>query len=229
MSTAEFIRTIESGDWKQPTLAASTVPDTTVGRRGDLDPVYGYVTQPRRRLSILDLVPKSEATGNSVPLITESGSFDTAVETTEGAAKAVGDIVGTDSEVPVRTIAHYVKAYRQILSDVPELEAIGRTRLIYGVLRRVESQLLAGNGTGQNILGIMNTSGIGSVAFAGGTPLADLALSGLVTELLSEAQPTPGRDGPAHAPEPPDAQGIGLRRVPELGRGWPADARPGRV
>jgi HK97 family phage major capsid protein len=63
------------------------------------------------------------------------------------------------------------------------------TRLIYGVFRRVENQILAGDGTGQNLLGILNTSGIADVAFVSGDLLTDLALDGITDVLVSDAVP----------------------------------------
>jgi hypothetical protein len=188
MSPHEMCSIIESGSWASPRWAASTVPDTAVGRRGDYVEGPGVVPQPRRRLSILDLIRTGVATGNTVPYIIESGSFDTAAETAESAVKPVADIGLTDAELPVRTIAHYLKSPRQILSDVPGLELVLRTRLIYGVMRRLELQVLSGDSTGQNLRGILNTTGVGNIAFSAGTPLGDMALQGLVAELNAEGQ-----------------------------------------
>lgn len=181
---------LDTGAWGPGSqrMAASVVPDSTVGRRGPFDEL-GVIQQPRRRLSVLDLIPSSPAIGNTVPYVVESGSFDTAAETAESAVKPVGDIGLTDGEAPIRTIAHFLKSPRQILADMPGLDAILHGRLTYAVLRHLESQAVSGDGTGQTLKGILNTSGIGSVAYAGGTPLADLSLAGLVAILNSEAEP----------------------------------------
>lgn len=88
-----------------------------------------------------------------------------------------------------RTIAHWVKALRQILADVAGLDAAIRSRLIYGVLRRVESQVLAGDGTGENLRGILATTGIGATTFDAGVPLAELPLAAMTDITVSNATP----------------------------------------
>jgi HK97 family phage major capsid protein len=57
------------------------------------------------------------------------------------------------------------------------------------VLRRIENQILSGDGTGQNLRGILNTTGIASIAFNAGEPLSDLALDAITTVLVSDAVP----------------------------------------
>ena len=48
---------------------------------------------------------------------------------------------------------------------------------------------MAGDGVGQNLHGILATTGIGSVPYAAGTALGDLALQGVVSILNSEGEP----------------------------------------
>jgi HK97 family phage major capsid protein len=50
--------------------------------------------------------------------------------------------------------------------------------------------LIAGDGAGQNLTGILNTAGINNVAFAAGTALSNLALAGITAVLSAEADPT---------------------------------------
>ena len=188
MSAESFVSMLESGDWGPRSLAASVVPDTPAGRRGPWTEL-GVVPQLRRRIRLLDLLPTRTMSGNSIPYTVASGNLDTAAETTEGAIKPAGDIGLTDEEARARTIANWIKSPRQVLADVPGLEGMIRDQLVYVVLRRLENQILAGDGQGENLLGILNTSGIASVPFAAGTPLADLALSGITTALVSNVDP----------------------------------------
>ena len=136
MSAESFVSMIESGDWGPRTLAASVVPDTPAGRRGPYTEL-GVVPQLRRRIRLLDLLPTRTMSGNSIPYTVETGSFDTASETVEGAVKPAGDIGLTDEEARARTIANWVKAPRPVLADVPGLEGVIRDRLTYAVLRRL--------------------------------------------------------------------------------------------
>ena len=187
MGRDDLVGMIESGGWGQPKLAATgdvTIPDTA-----RLGPYAGVIPQLRRRIRLLDLIPSSPMDGHGFDFTQEQGSFDTAAETAEGATKPAGDLTLTDAQVVAKTIAHWFKLKRQQLSDVPALGTVVQNRLTYGVLRRLENQLVAGDGTGDNLTGILSTSGIASVAFAAGTALSDLSLSGITDVLLSDAEP----------------------------------------
>ena len=179
-------------------LAANGSPtsdiDTDAGRTG---PYYGVVQQLRRKLRLLDLIPSAPMTGKSFdytvewvgPTAIPGSGFETAAETPEGQIKPEAEHVLDDREAVAKTIAHWQKVRRQVLSDVPGLEAIVRDRLMYGVLRRVENQILAGDGFGENLTGILKTTGVGDVEYDAAELAADQALEGVVDVLLSEASP----------------------------------------
>ena len=179
---------IESGSWGQPRLAAATgevtIPDPA--RQG---PYYGVAPQLRRRIRLLDLIPSAVMEGHSFDYSIESGSFDTALETAEAATKPVGDLGLTDAQVIAKTIAHFYKLRRQQVADVSALGTLVNNRLVYGVLRRLENQIISGDGTGENLTGILHTSGFASVTFAAGTALTDLSLSGITDVIMSDAEP----------------------------------------
>ncbi|MDX6532811.1 MAG: hypothetical protein QOF68_555 [Gaiellales bacterium] len=189
MDQAELLQRIDAGDWGAPPKLAAA-GDVTVGdspaRRGAY---RGVVPQLRRPLRLLDLIPSAPGDGSGFDYTQETGSFDTAPETVEGAMKPAAEVGFVDAEVKFRTIPHRVKIPRQQLADVPSLSVI-ENRLVYGVLRRVENQIVAGDGTGENLRGVLNTVGIGTVAFDAGVPLGELPLAGIVDVLLSDAEPT---------------------------------------
>jgi HK97 family phage major capsid protein len=60
-------------------------------------------------------------------------------------------------QAPVRTIAHWEAAHRHVLEDVPQLQGIIDTELLYGLRLAEDNQLLNGTGTGSDLLGILNT------------------------------------------------------------------------
>lgn len=64
------------------------------------------------------------------------------------------------AQAPIRTIAHYEVAHRNTLSDEPQLQSIIDTELLYGLRLMEDDQLLNGDGTGENILGILKTPGV---------------------------------------------------------------------
>jgi HK97 family phage major capsid protein len=58
-------------------------------------------------------------------------------------------------QAPVRTLAHIFKVSRQILDDAPSLASYINKRGTFGLKTVEETQLLTGNGTGQNLNGIV--------------------------------------------------------------------------
>jgi HK97 family phage major capsid protein len=161
------------------------VTGTSSMRRGQF---AGIVTQLRRRISLLDLIPVGTTDGNLVPYTQEAGTF-AASEQAEGGAKQESGLTYVDVDANVRTIAAYQKMPKQSLSDVAALQSIIDNRLRYSVQRRLEDQVLAGNGTSPNLRGILATSGIGAVAYTV-IPLGELILSGMTQIMLAEADPT---------------------------------------
>jgi hypothetical protein len=176
-------------DWRSPRLAADpSVPESALSRLG---PYQGIVPQLRRELTVLDLIPTSEMSGNSFVATVEGGAFTGAAETAELALAPNADITLTDITVYARMIKGYFKVSRPALDDVPGLGNTLNTRLAYDVRFRTENQVLSGDGTGENLLGVLNTSGIGTSASASGDSVnADLILNAITTVQNSNATPT---------------------------------------
>jgi HK97 family phage major capsid protein len=96
----------------------------------------------------------------------------------------------TDAECVAKTVAHWIKVRRQQLADMPGLANALNQRLTYGVNRRLEAQILNGDGTGENLLGILHTAGIGAPASVTGDSVnSDLALNGLQNVMAAAAIP----------------------------------------
>lgn len=74
---------------------------------------------------------------------------------------------------PIRTLAHWVPASRNVLDDEPQLRGIIDTRLLYGLRLVEDEELLLGDGTGQHLLGIFNTPGIQQFPGGSYTPPAN--------------------------------------------------------
>ena len=189
MSRGEVLADLKSGR----TLASTGSPGAGFDYSGEAArraPYFGVIPQLRRQLRLLDLIPSAGLDAKVLPYVQETGSFDTAAETAETSVKPTGEMTLTDAEAVARTIAHWMKLNRQTLADVAGLASAVQNRLIYGVKRRLEAQILAGDGQGENILGILNTTGVGTVAYSSTELAADLALDGVTDVLLSNAIPT---------------------------------------
>ena len=64
----------------------------------------------------------------------------------------------------VRTIAHWVPATNRMLADAPQVRGYINTRLLGGLDQKLEDQIINGDGTGENLLGILATPGIQTTA-----------------------------------------------------------------
>jgi HK97 family phage major capsid protein len=173
--------------------AQNTEPSATM-RRGAYRGILPQLLQPIR---FLDLVPTGTTDGNLVPYTQESGAVSGAGNVAEGDVKPeAAPLVYTDVDSPVRTIAAWMKARKQGLSDYPALQSILDGRLRYIVRRHLEGQVLNGDGTGQNLEGILQTDGIGSVAYNASIPFTEQLLSGITNVYLEGGE----ADGVALAP-----------------------------
>ncbi len=114
----------------------------------------GIVAGAFRALRIADLLVTIPTTSNAYEFTRELSFTNNAAETSEGVIKPESDLTFELETVNIRTIAHWIKASKQILSDSPAVAAYIDTRIMYGVDLREDAQLLNGDGIGQNISGM---------------------------------------------------------------------------
>lgn len=115
----------------------------------------GIIAPGLQRLTIRDLLAPGSTSSNNVEYTRETGFTNNAAPVAEGADKPYSDITFELENAPVRTIAHLFKASRQILDDAPALRSYIDARARYGLQLKEEAQLLYGNGSGQNLFGIV--------------------------------------------------------------------------
>lgn len=108
-------------------------------------------------LTVYGSLPHAPATGNSIEGIRESSFTNSAAEVSEGALKPESDLVFAPFDFPVRTIAHWLKVSKNLLTDSAAVAAYIDNRLSYGVLERADRQILVGNGTSPNLSGILDS------------------------------------------------------------------------
>lgn len=128
------------------------------GGAGDLiipQRVPGIITPATRLMTIRDLLAQGRTSSNAIDYVQETGFTNAAAPVAEGAQKPESTLEFTLHSAPVRTIAHWVQASTQVLADVPQLQSYIDTRLRYGLELVEEDQILAGDGTGQNLHGLI--------------------------------------------------------------------------
>ena len=129
----------------------------------------GFIQLPNRPMTIRDLLMPGRTNSGFIEYPKESGFTNNAATVAENPVnpKPQSDITYTLVNTAVRTIAHFIMASRQILADAPQLESQIDGRLRYGYAYAEELQLLLGDGTGTNLLGLMPQATAYSAAAAG--------------------------------------------------------------
>lgn len=136
--------------------AAITSLDTSAGSLVVPDRQPGIVGLPQRRLTIRDLIAPGRTGSNMIEYVKETGFTNNAAPVSENPAsdKPESDLEFELVQSGVKTIAHLVRASKQILDDAAQLSSYIDARLRYGLQLKEEAQLLKGSGTGNNLHGI---------------------------------------------------------------------------
>lgn len=151
--------------------------------RPDRDPTVYRSIGGMRQMRIADLIPSIPTSSNAVEIMRLSDAGNpaapqgTVAGTGEGelATKASATLVWELVTVSIPTIAVHTKASRQILSDAPMLQSTIDGELTYKLQLESDDQLLNGDGTGQNLTGILQDTSINDVGqLASGTAADDV-------------------------------------------------------
>ena len=161
-------------------LAASAGALVSADRRPDV------VIAAQRPMFIRSLLPSVPTQAGAVEVMRENvftnnaalqapSSASTALGAGEWQTKGQSELTYELITVPIRTMAHWIAASRQVLSDAPMLQRLIDSKLMYGLDLLSDSQLLFGDGANQNLTGLMVDSGVSTVGeIAAGTTAADL-------------------------------------------------------
>lgn len=116
----------------------------------------GLISPPDQPLLVRGLLMPGTTSSNALEYPREKLFTNSAApQTAELAMKAQSDITFEMVSTTVKTIAHFMYASKQIMDDAPQLASYINGRLIYGLKLAEEQQILLGDGTGQNLLGLM--------------------------------------------------------------------------
>lgn len=139
------------------------------------------VDLPQRPRSVIDLVYSAQTESDAVEYVemtTRTNAAAPVAEYTGGnfGLKPESNLVFALRTAPVKTIATWIPASRQVLSDAPLLRSLVDNDLSYMLDVTLENQILNGDGLGNNFTGILATAGIqvrtqGDVGDRGGEAL----------------------------------------------------------
>lgn len=184
----------------------SALPSGNPGAFGTIqrDPI---VTPPTRTKRVRDLFPTRTTTAAVIEYFRQLGFTSTGGGTNNASsvAERVGSSFGqkpqssmvfVGEQAPVRTLAHWEAAHRNVLADEPQLRSIIDNELMYGLRLLEDDQILNGDGTGENLQGVLQTNGIQEYAWSDGasTPVPDTKADALrraaTLSFLSYYEPT---------------------------------------
>lgn len=170
-------------------LPSTAVTDSRLGSFGTVqrDPM---VTPPMRTKRVRDLFPVRRTNAAVIEYfrqlgfttLQQGGQSNSASTVAERAAgntafgiKPQSSFAFVGEQAPVRTLAHWEAAHRNVLADEPQLRSIIDNELMYGLRLLEDNQILNGDGTGENLLGVLNTPNVQEYAWSDGvaSPVAD--------------------------------------------------------
>lgn len=146
----------------------SALPSGTPGSFGSIqrDPI---VVPPMRTKRVRDLFPVRTTTAAVIEYFQMTGFTNNASSVAERGALVDGSAFAkkpqsgftfVGQQAPVRTLAHWEAAHRNVLADEPQLRSIIDNELMYGLRLAEDDQIMNGDGAGENLLGVLATPGI---------------------------------------------------------------------
>lgn len=151
----------------------------------------GIVASVQDETTVGDLMLQGTTDSNVLSYFEETTFTNAAAPVAEGLPKPEATLDFTERTDAVRKIATWIPATSEFLDDNAGIRSYIEQRLRFMLARTEENQLLNGTGTAPAISGILNRTGIQTVAKAIGAPDLD-ALYNAITEVRVDggAEPT---------------------------------------
>lgn len=137
----------------------------------------GFIDILQAPLNVIDLISRTPTESDTIEYVRE----DTFTNSAAFVAEATGFVAstvpsGTTGVKPesalaystqtatVRTMAHWIPVTNRMLSDAPAIRGTIDGRLLFGLQQKLQSQIVSGAGSGEDLTGLLNTSGVGVVS-----------------------------------------------------------------
>jgi HK97 family phage major capsid protein len=203
LASAEFKSLLQSGSANMPAPYKSgsevysqkdlysALPTGTPGSFGTIQR-DAMVIPPMRTKRVRDLFPSRTTTAAIIEYFRMTGFTNNAAAVAERSGSAFGakpqsSFTFVGEQAPVRTLAHWEAAHRNVLADEPQLRSIIDNELMYGLRLQEDAQILNGSGTGENLTGILNTSGVQTYNWSDGVYSATAGMSDTKADAIRRA------------------------------------------
>lgn len=120
----------------------------------------GIVTMPHEPVRLLDHIPATAMAGPSVEFISHTSTTGTAGMVAKGGTKPEVEFNTVASILVARKIAGWASLLDEDLMDYPAFISYLQNELVRVITDVENSQVLSGDGTGENLLGLFNQIGI---------------------------------------------------------------------
>jgi HK97 family phage major capsid protein len=110
---------------------------------------------PQQRMTIRRLLAPGRTGSDLVKFVRQVSRDNAAAPVAPGETKPESSLVFELAEAPVRTIAHWIPVARQTMDDAEGLAALIDSEMRFGLAKAEEEQVLFGDGTGENLHGLV--------------------------------------------------------------------------
>lgn len=183
------------------------------------------VLDEQRGIEVTDALPVFPTTQAAIVYMEETTNTNAAAERAEAAAYVESALALTEKSVTVRSIGTSLPVSDEQLADEVGVSAYLDGRLGFMVRQRLDSQILVGSGSGVNLTGTLNVSGINTQA-KGADSTPDAIYKGIrAARVTGRAQPN------VVIVHPNDWEGVRLLKTADGIYIWgsPSEAGPLRI
>lgn len=170
----EALKSLKEGESKQNIrMTAKAVGDmmvstNTTGQMPQADREAGITRVSRRQPFIVQLVNVGSITSTLWEWVQQANPEGDAGMTAEGALKSQIDFDLVLASAQVRKVTAFIKVSKEMLDDIPLMESEINQELTEVINLKIDAQVLSGDGTGQNLVGIKeNATAFAAGSFAG--------------------------------------------------------------
>lgn len=160
VGTTEAIKAMSREEFKtlvSVTVGGGNVPQPLADRLNLI------VAKPLAGLDFLSVINTASTDSDVVEWLEETTYTNNAAEVAEGTASAESAVGFTKRSANVEEISHFIPMTRRAMADAAYVESWVNSRLVDGIRRRIQTQVLNGDGLGDNLAGIYGNAGIGTV------------------------------------------------------------------
>ena len=177
----DSIKGLQSGQFSTDMKALVTGASSTSGGALVTNDVYPTLTDlvPGRDLTMRDLVTVSSTQSDTVEFVRVTSKTNNAAAVAEATSAAAPTAPGAAGPLvldpnggykpesglalervstAVKTIAHWIPVTKRAVADAGQIRTLVDTFLREGLSEVLDAQMLTGNGAGENLLGILNSS-----------------------------------------------------------------------